>query len=116
MKMIVIPRFYNYLLQVFLRQMLSSSSKSFLIKDILSKNHQSVSSDNKNEPENILLSKPIDLRYYFNNMNLLYPLILSSSALLLSKSIHDIESSPLNLLFEMNKQRFNQSNKSKYHL
>jgi hypothetical protein len=95
--------------------MSSSSSKSFFIKDILSKNCKSILSDESNETEDNLLTKPIALRYYFNNIeHLLYPRLLSSSALLLSKSTNDIRLSSLNILFEMHKRNFNKLHISKY--
>jgi len=86
----------------------SSSSKSFLIKDILSNNCHSVLS---NKIEDILSTKSIDLQRYFNNIEqTLYSLLLPPSILLLS---NDIKNSSLNVFFEMNKKIFDNSNISK---
>ncbi len=100
--------------------MSSSTSKSFLIKDILSENCESTSSDESNDNKDIFLTKPIDLRRYFKHP--LCPIPLRPSSLLLTKPTtsrntnrldNDTNNSPLNALFEMTKKTFDKSNMSK---
>lgn len=100
------------------------SSKSFLIKDILSDNGESSasssSSDESLDHKEIFLSKPIDLRRFFKHP--LYPIPLRPSSLLLAKPTSstslrrldkDSQNSPLDALFEMTKKTFDKSNPSK---
>ena len=101
------------------------SSKSFLIKDILSENCESSSSssDDSSDQQEIYLSKPIDLRRFFKHP--LYPIPLRPSSLLLTKptsstpprrahrSDKDTQNSPLDALFEMTKKTFDKSHPSK---
>jgi len=102
----------------------SSTSKSFLIKDILSENcESSSSSDESNDQKDLFLTKPIDLRRYFKHP--LCPIPLRPTSLLLTKSTSsttlrntnridgDTQNSPLNALFEMTKKTFDKSNMSK---
>ncbi len=97
--------------------MSSSSSKSFFIKDILSKNCKSILSTECDETEDNFLTKPIALQYYSNNIeHPLYPRLLPPNALLLSKSTNDIRRSSLNILFEMHKSTLNKLHTSKYSL
>ena len=116
---------------------MSSASKSFLIKDILSENGDSTSSDESTDNGELFLSNPIDLRRYFKHP--LYPIPLRPSALLLSKSTPitttspsssstatvtalrnthrrlavDAQNSPLDALFEMTKKTFDKTSISK---
>ncbi len=111
--------------------MSSSTSKSFLIKDILSENSESISSDESNDNKEIFSAKPIDLRRYFKHP--LCPIPLRPSALLLTKPTtttataattlrnghrldNDKQNSPLNALFEMTKKTFDKSDLSKSNL
>ncbi|CAF1332877.1 unnamed protein product, partial [Adineta ricciae] len=115
---------------------MSSASKSFLIKDILSENGDSTSSDESTDNGELFLPNPIDLRRYFKHP--LYPIPLRPSALLLSKSTPitttstttsssssattitalrnthrrlavDAQNSPLDALFEMTKKTFDKT-------
>lgn len=115
---------------------MSSASKSFLIKDILSENGDSTSSDESTDNGELFLPNPIDLRRYFKHP--LYPIPLRPSALLLSKSTPltttsspssavtatalrnthrrlgvDTQNSPLDALFEMTKKTFDKTSISK---
>ncbi len=102
---------------------MSSTSKSFLIKDILSENCESTSSDESDDNREVFITKPIDLRRYFKHP--LYPIPLRPSSLLLTKSTttttprnthrinNDVQNSPLDALFEMTKKTFDKSNTSK---
>jgi hypothetical protein len=108
--------------------MSSSTSKSFLIKDILSENCESTSSDESIDNKEIFSTKPIDLRRYFKHP--LCPIPLRPSALLLTKPTtttattlrnghrldNDTHNSPLNALFEMTKKTFDKSDLSKSNL
>lgn len=104
--------------------MSSSTSKSFLIKDILSENSESTSSsDESNDEKELYLTKPIDLRRYFKHP--LCPIPLRPSSLLLTKSStgttlrntnridNETKNSPLNALFEMTKKTFDKTNMGK---
>ncbi|CAF1024317.1 unnamed protein product [Adineta steineri] len=108
---------------------MSSTSKSFLIKDILSENSESTSSDESNDNTEVFLTKPIDLRRYFNHP--LYPIPLRPSSLLLSKPTtttttststlrnafridNNAQNSPLDALFEMTKKTFDKTNSNAY--
>ncbi|CAF1343498.1 unnamed protein product [Rotaria magnacalcarata] len=103
---------------------MSSAAKSFLIKDILSENGDSTSSDESNDNKDIFLTKPIDLRQYFKHP--LYPIALRPSSLLLTKSTptptptlrnafrldKNSQNSPLDALFEMTKKTFDKTHKN----
>jgi hypothetical protein len=102
---------------------MSSTSKSFLIKDILSENSPSTSSDDESDDtKDMFLSKPIDLRRYFKHP--LCPVPLRPSSLLRTKPTgtyrnaqlreNDLHNSPLNALFEMTKKTFDDSDISKF--
>ncbi|CAF0791193.1 unnamed protein product [Rotaria sp. Silwood1] len=100
---------------------MSSTTKSFLIKDILSENCESTSSDESNDNKEMFVTKPIDLRQYFKHP--LCPVPLRPSSLLLTKSTttattlrnayridNDLQNSPLDALFEMTKKTFDKTN------
>ena len=94
---------------------MSSTAKSFLIKDILSEASPSSSSDDE-ESKEMFMSKPIDLRRYFQHP--LCPLAMRPSTFLRSKGnpsgrSRETHNSPLNALFEMTKKTFDQSDSSK---
>ena len=116
--------------------LLTMSSKSFLIKDILSENGDDSSSSSSSsttsgddesslDHKEIFLQKPIDLRRFFKHP--LYPIPLRPSSLLLGKPTSstssslrhthrldkDSKNSPLDALFEMTKKTFDKSNPSK---
>jgi hypothetical protein len=101
---------------------MTSTSKSFLIKDILSENCETTSSDENNDHREVFLTKPIDLRRYFKHP--LYPIPLRPSPLLLTKTTpssrhtrrinNDAQNSPLDALFEMTKKTFDKSDTSKF--
>lgn len=98
---------------------MSSTSKSFLIKDILSENGESTSSDESNDATDVFLAAPLDLRRFFKHP--LCPIPLRHSSLLLGKpnattatSLRaDAQNSPLDALFEMTKKTFDKSTLSK---
>lgn len=101
---------------------MSSASKSFLIKDILSETSSQTSSDDEsNETKEIFLTKPIDLRRYFKHP--LCPIPVHPGAFLRTKMSnnhhyrhgHETGNSPLNALFEMTKKTFDKSEISKHH-
>jgi hypothetical protein len=103
---------------------MTSTSKSFLIKDILSENCEATSSDESNDNTDFYCTKPIDLRRYFKHP--LYPIPLRPSSLLRTKPTttttlrnahrmdNDVQNSPLDALFEMTKKTFDKSNTSKF--
>lgn len=107
---------------------MSSTCKSFLIKDILTENSESTSSDESNDNKELFLTKPIDLRRYFKHP--LYPVPLRGSSLLLTKPTatatttatlrngfrrdNDLQNSPLDALFEMTKKTFDKTSMRKY--
>ena len=101
---------------------MSSASKSFLIKDILSENGEVTSSDESNDTKEDLVTKPIDLRRYFKHP--LCPVPLRPSGLLVGKASRSTSAghrrdthahhSPLNALFEMTKNTFDKTDMSKF--
>lgn len=111
---------------------MSSAAKSFLIKDILSENGDSTSSDESTDNKEMFLTKPIDLRHYFKHP--LYPIPLRANSLLLAKSTattttptgtavrngyrlnNDAQNSPLDALFEMTKKTFDKTSLRKFRL
>ena len=98
---------------------MSSSSKSFLIKDILSETSPSISSDDESEEsKEMFVEHPIDLRRYLKHP--LCPIPIRPSSFLRTKASgtfrhrdNDATNSPLNALFEMTKKTFDQSDLSK---
>lgn len=105
----------------------STTTKSFLIKDILSENCEissssssSSSSDESIDNKEIFLNKPIDLRRFFNKHPLcpipLRPSSLSSTSTTFRQTQrldNDTHNSPLNALFEMTKKTFDKSDLGK---
>lgn len=108
----------------------TTTTKSFLIKDILSENclispssssSSSSSSDESIDNKEIFLNKPIDLRRFFKHP--LCPIPLRPSSLSSTSTTfrqtqrldNDTHNSPLNALFEMTKKTFDKSDLSKFY-
>lgn len=97
---------------------MSSTSKSFLIKDILSETSPSISSDDESEEsKDIFVEHPIDLRRYFKHP--LCPIPIRPTSFFRTKSStnyrdKDSVNSPLNALFEMTKKTFDQTDLRKF--
>lgn len=101
------------------------SSKSFLIKDILSENCESSSSsssttsDESTDQKDLFLTTPIDLRRFFKHPLCPIPLRATSLKIPTTTLRHtnrlddDTKASPLNALFEMTKKTFDKSSASK---
>ncbi len=90
----------------------TTTSKSFLIKDILSENCETTSSDDEsNDNKDFLLTEPIDLRRFFKHP--LCPIPLRPTSLTATLR-NDVQNSPLDALFEMTKKTFDKTHKGKF--